>query len=157
MKLKNLSLIIITLLFSNFTKAGYQPFSNDVFAQVKKQNQGNNWLMVLWSVDCPACFEELALIQQLRQINKDMRIVIINADDDEEVAAERAKILTKYQLNDLTNMFFNEGQGAKNRYQIDPNWFGELPRSYFINDQGTFYGKSGLLKKKQITQWLGLN
>jgi len=157
MNLKYICLIVTMLIFPNFTKAAYQPFSNKGFIQIKQKNHGKNWLMILWSVDCPACFKELALIQKLRIKNKDLPVVIINTDDNQEIAVERQKILIQYQLNDLPNMFFNEGQGDKERYYIDPTWFGELPRSYFINEQGEFYGKSGLLEEKHITQWLGIN
>ena len=49
---------------------------------------------------------------------------------------------------------FADGQGDKNRFIIDSSWYGELPRSYFVEANGKFHGKSGLIKEALLTQWL---
>ncbi len=131
-----------------------QPYSANAIQQIKQNYLGQKWLMLLWSVDCPPCFKELALIQKIRQQHKNINIVIVNADDNDEVATQRKQVIEKYQLEDLAHFHFNDGQGDRERYQIDPNWYGELPRSYFVDAQGKFHGKSGLIDEQLLTTWL---
>jgi thiol-disulfide isomerase/thioredoxin len=133
-----------------------QPFSKPAFEKMKQQQLGKRWLMVLWSLDCPACFKELKLIQtlQLEHNGKALNVIFINADDTDEVNLERQQVLVSYEMNNFTNFYFTDGQGDLNRYQIDPQWYGELPRSYFVDELGKPHGKSGLLDEKLIKKWL---
>lgn len=152
-KLLSLALLIL-LSFSSEAIAEPQPYSASAIQQVKQQYSNQQWLMVLWSVDCPPCFKELALIQKIRQQHKDINVVLVNADDNDDVSMQRQQVIEKYQLADLTSFHFNDGQGDRERYQIDPNWYGELPRSYFVDTTGKFHGKSGLLDEQLIRKWL---
>lgn len=153
----NITGLLVSILFGFHVQAKHVPFSIEAFNKVKQQHQGKQWLTVLWSVDCPPCFKELALIEKLRATHKNLAIVLINADDNDEVAIEREQVLTMYELNDLTAFNFNDGQGSKNRYSIDPHWYGELPRSYFVDASGNFHGKSGLLDEALLKKWLLAN
>jgi thiol-disulfide isomerase/thioredoxin len=133
-----------------------RPFSNDAFIALKQQKLGECWLIVLWSLDCPACFKELKLLQAMQKLapNKPLNVVYINADDIDEVAFERKQVLAVYEMRAFDNFYFVDGQADKSRYQIDPSWYGELPRSYFVDEEGKFHGKSGLLDEALIRKWL---
>lgn len=153
-KLLACTVIIVTLFFSDYSFADPQVFSKTAFEEIKKQHLGKRWLMILWSVDCPACFKELALIQKLRVDNSDINVVFINVDDNYEVEDERQKVISSYELSSLQNYYFADGEGDQARYIIDSTWYGELPRSYFIESNGKFHGKSGLVKEKSVRKWL---
>jgi thiol-disulfide isomerase/thioredoxin len=133
-----------------------QAFSHEAFKILKKEKLDERWLIVLWSLDCPACFKELKLIQTLQDSNKDKRlnVVFINVDDSDEVELERNQVISFYKMNNFDNFYFTDAMADKSRYQIDPSWFGELPRSYFVNENGKLQGKSGLLDEALIRQWL---
>ena len=157
-KLLTKCFVVTLLLCSCFTlQAKQQPLNQSSFEHIKQMHKGKQWLMILWSVDCPACFKELALIQKLRKQKSDLALVIINADDSDELATERLQVTVDFEMNDLTNYYFNDGQGDRSRFMIDSSWYGELPRSYFIDAQGKFHGKSGLLKEDLIKKWLKIN
>ena len=150
--------VVLGLLFSCIASTlgifALEPFSEEAFHRIKTNNLNKQWLMVLWSVDCPPCYKELALLQKLRSENKLSPVVIINVDDHKEIAEQRAEVISKFQLDDLPNYYFKDGQGDVQRYTIDPLWYGELPRSYFIERNGKFHGKSGLLSEKLLIKWL---
>ncbi|KGK00390.1 TlpA family protein disulfide reductase [Thalassotalea sp. ND16A] len=123
------------------------------FEQIKQQHMGRRWLMLLWSVDCPPCFKELKMINNLSQQVKDLAIVIVNTD--EQVAAgERQQIIDDYQLQRFQHFYFEDGKNDHNRFVIDPTWYGELPRSYFVDANGKFHGKSGLINEAILSKWL---
>lgn len=129
-------------------------FDKSQLTTVKTQNMGKQWLMLLWSVDCPPCFKELAIIQKLQQKHEDLAVVIINTDANDEINGERKDIIEKFELSNFTNFHFVDGEGDQSRFFIDPNWYGELPRSYFFESDGKSHGKSGLVNKSLLTQWL---
>ena len=129
-------------------------FDKTQLATVKAQNTGKQWLMLLWSVDCPPCFKELAIIQKLQSQHDGLAVVIINTDANDEIDGERKSIIDKFELSSFKNFHFVDGKGDQSRFFIDPNWYGELPRSYFFESNGKFHGKSGLVNESLIVQWL---
>ena len=152
-------LLINVLFISGLAQAepsakGSVEFNKVLFEQVKQDNITQKWLVLLWSVDCPPCMKELALVQKLQQKQKNLAVVMINTDTEESSEQERSDIIKHFNLVNLKKFHFTEGQEAQQRYQVDPQWFGELPRSYFIDEQGKFHGKSGLIAEELLTQWL---
>jgi len=147
--------VLICFFFSiNFSNANSIAFNKEQLTIVKTQNMGKQWLMLLWSVDCPPCFKELAIIQKLQNQYDDLAVVIINTDADDEINKEREDVIEKFELGGFTNFHLVDGKGDQSRFVIDPNWYGELPRSYFIESNGKFHGKSGLVNESILTQWL---
>lgn len=131
-----------------------QAFGSGIYEEIKQKYQGKKWLTLLWSVDCPPCMKELAIVQTLQQKQNELAIVIINVDTYEDSEQQRDKIVSHFNLATQTNLHFSDGLEDHSRYLIDPNWFGELPRSYFIDEAGTFHGKSGLASKQLLEKWL---
>ena len=148
------AILILFLLGSSVALAESVAFDKGQLTTLKKQNMGKQWLMLLWSVDCPPCFKELAIIQKLKRQHSDLAVVIINTDASDEITAERRDIIEKFELNNLPNFHFVDGKGDQSRFVIDPSWYGELPRSYFVKSDGKFHGKSGLVNPTILTQWL---
>lgn len=129
-------------------------FSAGHLEQLQQQHQGQRWLMLLWSVDCPPCFKELAAISRMHRRDPSLPVVLVNTDGDELVDKQRVAVIEKYRLNTLTNLHFVDGQAAAARYRIDPQWYGELPRSYFYRADGERIARSGLVDTAVINQWL---
>jgi len=149
------SVLFIVCLFSvSNAKAGSIEFNKQQLATIKTQNIGKQWLILLWSVDCPPCLKELAIMQQLQNQHDDLAVVIINTDANDETNAERDEIIEQFELNYFANFHFVDGKGDQSRFIIDASWYGELPRSYFIERNGKFHGKSGLVNKSILRQWL---
>jgi hypothetical protein len=55
-------------------------------------------------------------------------------------------ILARNGLIDVENWIFGTVDAQKLRYEIDPSWYGELPRTYFYNATGNRTAKSGALR-----------
>ena len=148
------ALLVCLFLTGNVTYAASLAFNQAELTSIKEQNKGKKWLMLMWSVDCPPCFKELAVIKKLAQQGANLNIVLVNADASEEVTKERVNVIEEFQLNNLVNLHFVDGKAEHSRFLIDSTWFGELPRSYFVDANGQFHGKSGLVKESLISQWL---
>ncbi len=150
----SLHLLLLFFYCSQYAHASSIALDKEQFDKIKQLNQGKQWLMLLWSVDCPPCFKELAIIQKLKSQHGDLAVVIINTDADDEITKERVSIIEKFELDKLSNFHFTDGEGDRSRFLIDSTWYGELPRSYFVESNGRFHGKSGLVKESMIIQWL---
>ena len=152
----NILLATILALATSNVYASSSVFTKAELELVKKQYQGQQWLMLLWSVDCPPCFKELAIIQKLKASSANLKVMLVNTDADEESYLERETIVKQFDLQSLANYHFVDGQGDQSRYAIDPQWYGELPRSYFFKASGESIGKSGLVNEVLIKKWLAL-
>lgn len=148
-------LLVLTLL-STTLNAKEVAFSADAFTRMKQEHQGKTWLMLLWSVDCPPCFKELAIVKKMRAKQSDLSIVVVNADDFSDVAEQRREVIEQFGLDNITTYYFPEGTASHSRYLIDPTWHGELPRSYFVDQNGQLRGRSGLVNEQHIKQWLAV-
>jgi len=129
-------------------------FDKQAWQDIQKQNLHSNWIAVFWSLECPPCFKELKTISSMIKLDPDLKLVLINTDADIEMKSQMDEVIDQYQLNDLILMHFADGRASQNRYEIDPTWYGELPRSYFFNKAGESQGRSGLVEKKILEQWL---
>jgi hypothetical protein len=91
----------------------------------------------------------MGVINLIRQNHPDLKIVMLSTDDP-GTTSEVKTILAKYRLGDLDNWIFGSDDAQKLRYEIDPSWYGELPRTYFFSPSHARVGKSGALKIEEF-------
>ncbi len=69
--------------------------------------------------------------------------------DDSSADEQVQQILGKNDLAGLENWIFADDNSQKLRYEIDPLWYGEMPRTYFYNKKHEREGVSGVLSQKE--------
>ncbi|NRA70954.1 MAG: hypothetical protein HRU24_08015 [Gammaproteobacteria bacterium] len=109
-------------------------------------------LVIMWSLECPACFDELDTIALL--INKHPNLAISLIATDQSRATEIAEVYQQPEFSNLSRWHYGNQSSHYLNDQIDPYWQGELPRSYYVDLAGKRYGHSGLLSKEQILSLL---
>lgn len=114
---------------------------------------GSRRLVVLWSVDCPPCQQELAMLGRLRGDNPRLPLTLICTDTQLQ-PAEVDAILHDHGLTGAESLQFADPVPARLRRAIDPDWYGELPRSYLIEADGHRLAHSGLLPEAPLRAWL---
>ena len=129
--------------------------------QIENAREGQAFIAILWSIDCPPCFKELALLQELtEQLKGELKErfskvnVVLIATDDEQYRESVNKTLVEFQLENMDNWIFANSSPERLRYSIDPSWYGELPRAYFYDKSHQRYSHSGSLSKQQLQKWL---
>lgn len=113
--------------------------------------QEKNRLIMLWSVDCPPCYQELAMLEKLLSAYPGLPITLISTDDDPERHEEVEEQYQRLKGNKLITWVFDDGMASQLRYAIDKTWSGVLPRSYVVK-AAKRVGHSGVLKEKDIRQ-----
>jgi len=127
---------------SNFTSGSYK--------QIVDQYKNQPFVMVLWSLDCPPCYKELELLARERK-QHDFNLVLISVDGA-DASYEVASVLNKYNLQSVSSWLFDEFSSQQLRYEIDPAWYGELPRSYLFDKAHQRQSVSGVLSTEQLSQ-----
>ncbi len=134
-------------------KPALKSFERDSYKTILADYQGKPFLLGLWSLDCPPCFKELEELARWKQQYPQLNLVLI-ATDEYELKEEVNQQIKAFGLEQSDNWIFSEQATVKLRYAIDPNWHGELPRSYLYDAQHQSTAVSGLLNKETIQQWV---
>lgn len=151
---------LVTLLFACTTAVGdatpsgqLRDFRQGSFASVVEGRAGGRFLLVLWSVECPPCFREFQVFTDLRAEGRELPLVLV-ATDPPEQRAEVVAALERFALLDVENWHFAEADANRLRFEVDPAWYGEMPRSYYYAADGSRSAHSGGLKREQVEAWL---
>ena len=141
-------IIFLIIFFSNTILSSWgmepQSFNKDSYQQILNDNIGIPFLLVIWSIDCPPCYEELMMLGQFTQKNPEKKIILISTDSF-AYSKEVSEILIESNLHNQEQWVFSDIPSNQLRYSIDPAWYGELPRSYFFNQKHKRTAVSGRL------------
>ena len=148
-----LSTILLTFLFASNVLSQHRIFEHNSLKELESEFKGKQFLLLLWSTECPPCRDELKLIKMISTVHPNFNFVLLSTDAHEQVE-EIDSILAVNQLVTTSSWLFSQKNSVKLRYAVDPDWFGELPRSYFYDEQHRRKGISGKLSKELIVNWL---
>lgn len=152
MTLKKLVLLLFwLLLFATLTapkaeQNNLRSFVSGSYQQILQDNANQPFMLVIWSITCSSCLKDMALINKLHKAHPDFKMIMLAADDasaKEQVLA----ILEKSALTNIENWIYADENTQKLQYEIDPKWYGELPRTYFFNKAHQREGFSGVLSE----------
>ena len=151
-----LVLVLITASTSVFSETLIRPFISGSFSQILEQRQEKPFVLVLWSLDCPSCYKELEMLGEFSRKHTKLDIVLVSTDI-EATQDELQTILTRYKLENHENIeswVFSGVSDERLRFEIDRNWYGELPRSYFFETSEEKQVVSGILSLKKLMKWM---
>lgn len=126
-------------------------FVADSYQQLLNGHAGKPFILAIWSLDCPSCIKDMAVLREFHQQHPQIDLVLLSTDEA-AMQPQVEKMLQTQQLQQLENWLFAEDDPQPLRYQIDPDWFGELPRTYFFKADQSRIGKSGALNQQQLLE-----
>lgn len=133
-------------------QATLQPYRPGSHTQLLQAHQGRPLLLVFWSLDCPPCRRELAMLGRLARQHTALPLVLVSVDGM-AAAPEAVGLLRRHGLETAENWLF-DGPEQRLRFDTDPGWYGELPRSYFLDAEHQRTAHSGVLTREQVLAWL---
>ena len=151
-------LLVAILLCSSFAVNAAQEvnvFKTGSYAQLLQQRQNHAFMLVFWSLDCPPCYKELAMLAEETKKQPQLDLVVVSTDNSDDVKEIQQK-LTQFGLTHINAWVFKNGRAQQLRYEIDPNWYGELPRSYLFDAQHNRQAISGILRPVVLQRWASL-
>lgn len=130
-------------------------FKAGSYAKFLEQRLNQPFMLVFWSLDCPPCYKELAMLADETKNQPQLDLVIVSTDTTEDIKEIQQK-LNKFGLSHINAWVFENDRAQQLRYEIDPNWYGELPRSYLFDAQHKRQSVSGILKPAILQRWASL-
>lgn len=128
-------------------QAALKAFVPGSYQQLLDNNANKPFMLVIWSITCSSCLKDMALLNKLHKGRPEINMVML-ATDDASATDEIQQILAKNELTGLENWLFADENPQKLRYEIDPKWYGEQPRTYFLNKKHEREGVSGVLSQE---------
>lgn len=157
MNIKNTLIVLFFVFFSNLAGAetgSIKPFDADSYQQILSEKAGQGFMLVIWSLDCPTCIKDMELLGKIHKDHPELKIVMLSTDEPSAMADIR-QLLQKYRLDELENWVFASDNAHKLRHEIDPSWYGELPRTYFFSASHQREGVSGALSEAEYLSRFG--
>jgi len=120
---------------------------------IEQEHAGAPFIVAVWATDCPPCRRELALLSSFSAEHPDVPVVLI-ATDPPDNAETVARILESFALPAAEAWHFGDAGAERLRYTIDPDWRGEMPRSYLYDGDGNRLGVSGPIAEQLLQKLL---
>jgi thiol-disulfide isomerase/thioredoxin len=133
-----------------------RPFTQGSLGQLLAAREGKPFILVLWSLDCQYCPTELKTLSELRRSHPNLDVVLVATDTINDAAQLALKAET-YGMSQAEQWVFADDMPERLRREIDPRWYGEVPRTYFYDRKHQRDVKMGLVNKQFFEQWLARN
>lgn len=131
-----------------------QSFARGSWAKLAAAHAGQPIVIHLWGLTCAPCLVELPQWGKLLKERPDLRLVLVAADPLPQEPERVSSTLSKAGLGGAESWNFTDRFYERLRYEIDPAWAGELPRTVMIAANGTVTALPGVADITQVRTWL---
>jgi thiol-disulfide isomerase/thioredoxin len=150
MKLK---IFLLFLFFSHFSFAyDFMPFDMNTRKVIEKRYIDQPLIISFWSIDCPYCIDDLKKLGKALSKNTNVKLITVCVDGKES-AKKAERILSQANLPKHEQYQYAEVDEDRLRYNIDPAWYGELPRTYFYDAAHQVTPLSGKISNSFLDKW----
>jgi thiol-disulfide isomerase/thioredoxin len=130
-----------------------KPFERGSWQQVLHAHAGRPTLVHFWGVTCGPCKLELPELGAFMKAHPGIDVVTISADLVPNLPAATQAMLDKAGLSPAENFIFNDGYAERLRFEIDPSWQGDIPRTMLITRDGEISTIEGSTEPADLEKW----
>ncbi len=151
-------LLLTLILALNTAQAGnieseFKPFVKGSFQQILQENQQQPYIIAFWSVTCAYCMKELALFGRLMPQYPGVKLITITTDAFMEDVTVLA-LLEKKKLQGTETWVYADNYVERLHHDVQAGWQGELPLTYFFDQQNKMIRHMGIVKEQELVDWL---
>ncbi len=143
-------------LVSHETDATVRPFVAGSLEKIAAARRGQPFVLVFWSIDCVHCPRELKTMGELKKRHPRLDLVLV-ATDTPENASRATQLASRFGLGRVEQWVFADDMPERLRFQVDPDWIGELPRTYFYDRAHHAEAVSGIVSESRLNDWIAAN
>jgi thiol-disulfide isomerase/thioredoxin len=136
------------------TPSELKPFVRGSWQKILRSHAGRPTLVHFWGVTCGPCKVELPLLGQFMKDHSEIDVVTISADLVPNLPAATRAMLERAGLGAAENWLFSDGFVERLRFEIDPAWQGDIPRTLLIARDGTVTTIEGSAEVSDLEKWL---
>ncbi len=130
-----------------------RPFERGSWQQLLHSHAGHPTLVHFWGVTCGPCKVELPQLGEFMKQHPAVDVVTIDADLVPNSDAAALSMLTDAGLSSAENWMFSDGFTERLRYEIDPAWQGDIPRTILISRNGDITTIEGSAEPSALQKW----
>ncbi|KRR28382.1 thiol-disulfide isomerase [Bradyrhizobium lablabi] len=130
-----------------------KPFVRGSWQEMLRAHAGRPTLVHFWGVTCGPCKVELPLLGQFMKDHSEVDVVMISADLVPNLDSATRAMLQKAGLASAENWIFSDGFVERLRFEIDPSWQGDIPRTLLIAPDGTVTTIEGSAEIPDLEKW----
>lgn len=151
-------LLALLLALAGGTPAGADPlpFERGSWARLRDAHAGKPTVIHFWGLTCGPCLVELPEWGKLKAARPDLSLVLVAADPLPQDPERLNAMLDRAGLGATESWSFTDRFYERLRYEIDPAWAGELPRTVMIDRAGKAIVLPGVADLTQVRAWLDL-
>jgi thiol-disulfide isomerase/thioredoxin len=128
------------------------PFDMNTRKVIEKRYIDQPLIISFWSIDCPYCIDDLKKLGKALSKNTNVKLITVCVDGKES-AKKAERILSQANLPKHEKYQYAEVDEDRLRYNIDPAWYGELPRTYFYDAAHQVTALSGKISNSFLDKW----
>lgn len=128
-------------------------FERGSWQQLLHAHAGHPTLVHFWGVTCGPCKVELPQLGAFMKRNPSVDVVTIDADLVPNSNSAALSMLQRAGLSSAENWTFGDSFAERLRYEIDPAWQGDIPRTILISRNGTVATIEGSAEPAVLQKW----
>jgi thiol-disulfide isomerase/thioredoxin len=129
------------------------PFERGSWQRLLQLHAGRPTLVHFWGVTCAPCRVELPELGAFMKQHPGVDVVTINADLVPNSNTAARSMLRSAGLSSAENWMFSDGFAERLRYEIDPAWQGDIPRTMLISGDGKITTIEGSTEPSALKKW----
>ena len=145
-------ILIVLSLASLIVRAEPRPFITGSFGQIVSAD--GPLIVRFWSIDCSYCLKEMPDLKALMVRHPGWTLALV-CTDHPDMGVEAAKALRRAGLEPDRTWIFADPHVQRLRYDVDPKWYGELPRTYLYRAGRRLVAISGPIEAAAIGKYFG--
>jgi len=130
-----------------------KPFERGSWREVLRAHAGRPTLVHFWGVTCGPCKLELPELGKFMKDHPGIDVVTISADLVPNLPDATQAMLDKAGLASAENFVFGDGYVERLRFEIDPSWQGDIPRTMLIGRDGAISTIEGTADRSDLDKW----
>ncbi len=131
-----------------------KPFVRGSWAEMRRAHRGAPVIVHFWGLSCAPCLGELPRWGQLLHDRPGLNLVLVAADPAPEDPARVKVTLDRAGLASAEAWAFADSFLDRLRFEVDPDWAGELPFTVLIGKDGITTSRAGTTDFATLGTWL---
>jgi thiol-disulfide isomerase/thioredoxin len=129
------------------------PFGRGSWNDILRSHAGRPTIVHFWGVTCGPCKVELPQLGEFMKVHAAIDMVTVSADLVPDLPGATRSMLEKSGLQSAENWIFSDGFVERLRFEIDPGWQGDIPRTMLISREGAITTIEGSAEITDLNKW----
>ena len=149
-----LAFVLMTVTAGSAKEGEIRSFNRGSWQEILHAHAGRPTIVHFWGLTCGPCRVEMPQWGKLLRERTDLNLVVIDADLIPNQVEDASDMLAKTGLAGAENWIFSDPFTERLRFEIDPSWHGEIPRTMLIARDGKATVIEGVADTAQVRLWL---